>query len=48
MTRQHIRDAQKQLANASKVFYHSSRRTDLREHLVKAIRHITKVILATR
>ena len=48
MSREHIRNAEKQLKNASRIFYRSDKRADLREHLIKAIRHITKVILATR
>jgi hypothetical protein len=48
MSREHIRHAEQQLKNASRVFYYSGRRADLREHLIKAIRHITKVLLMTR
>jgi hypothetical protein len=48
MSREHIRHAEKQLKNAARVFYRRDRRADLREHLVKAIRHITKVLLASR
>jgi hypothetical protein len=46
MSREHIRNAEKQLKNASRVFYESRKRADLREYLTKAIRHITKVLLA--
>jgi hypothetical protein len=48
MSREHIRNAEQQLKNASRVFYLANRRADLREHLIKAVRHITKVLLATR
>jgi hypothetical protein len=48
MSREHIRHAEAQLKNAARVFYRSSRRANLREHLIKAIRHITKVLLMVR
>ena len=47
MNRQHIRNAEWQLAKAKEVFY-TSDKSEVREHLYKAIRHITKTLLRIR
>jgi hypothetical protein len=44
MNRRHIRAAEARLTEAKKGFYVSPKR-DTKEHLLCAIRHITKVIL---
>lgn len=47
MSREHIRAAESRLLEAKKAFY-SKPKEEVREHLICAIRHITKVLLATR
>jgi hypothetical protein len=46
ITRAHIRNAEDNLKEAKRHFY-SGNPARVREHLIKAIRHITKTLLAT-
>jgi hypothetical protein len=46
ITRAHIRSAEWNLEKAKRLFY-SRNPARVREHLIKAIRHITKTLLAT-
>jgi hypothetical protein len=48
MSRKHIREAEARLAEAKRDFYSGGKDSAVREHLICAIRHITKVLLSRK